>query len=163
MSLSWSEECQMQCKRALGHPQLRYYIPETERTILWTHLLTYLPSGNLFQILCIAEKKFSYATITVYGDISLFQIEDNSGGMFSITKSGLCQSTKHLLSWWRQRGETSAVLPPSCWSQTRRRRFIIIRRLHVRLQHLKNAVQAVPLFVSLSTLLAVSMSTSSSI
>lgn len=71
--------------------------------------------------------------ITVCGEISLFQIVDNSRGMyFSTTQTGLCHNTKHLLypSW--QRVETVLMLPPSCLSQTRGRCFIITRRLTVR-------------------------------
>lgn len=71
--------------------------------------------------------------ITVCREISLFQIVDNSRGMyFSTTQTGLCHNTKHLLypSWHRV--ETVLMLPPSCLSQTRGRRFIITRRLTVR-------------------------------
>lgn len=87
-----------------------------------------------FKNLQIVEGEFNYMKITVCGEISLFQIDDNSGGMyFSPTQTRLCHSTKHLLypSW--QRVETVLMQPPSCLSQTRGRHFIITRCLTVRL------------------------------
>lgn len=59
------------------------------------------------------EKRFNYMQITVWGDISLFQIDDNSGGMyFSNTQSRLCLGTRHLLSSFWQGGRSSAREAP---------------------------------------------------
>lgn len=81
-----------------------------------------------FKNLQIVEGEFNYMKITVCGEISLFQIDDNSGGM---TQTRLCHGTKHLLYPLWQRVETVLMQPPSCLSQTRGRHFIITRRLTV--------------------------------
>lgn len=85
---------------------------------LFSHLLTCLPlHQSSFKKLQIVEKRLNYMQITVCSDISLFQIDDNSGGMyFSTTQSRLCHSTKHLLSSLWQTGETELMQPPSCLS-----------------------------------------------
>lgn len=104
----------------------------------------HLASLHLMSIkkLQIVQVGFNYMKITVCGEISLFQIDDNSVGMhFSTTQTRLCHSTKHLLYPPWQRLETVLMQPPSCLSQTRGRRFIITRCLTVRLHYLESILR----------------------
>lgn len=62
----------------------------------------------------------SYRKITVCGEISLFQIDDNRGDMERNKDRALSQHKAFIIILAVQ-----SVLPPSCLSQTRGRRFII--------------------------------------
>lgn len=105
--------CHIYCKAPLGAP-LRYYIPEKEQTIVWlTTYSTIFPLHSFtwkkLQIVGL-EKRLNYMKITVCGDISLFQIDDNSGAMYSSpTQSSLSQHKAFLIPIVAERGNSAHV------------------------------------------------------
>lgn len=101
-----------------------------QRPNSWESTLVYKTITSTFwyiyskNAICRGRYVKSYMKITICLQISLFQIDDNEGGMQYNTGNALSEYKALIIIFGRQ---SVPMLPPSCLSQTRGRRFIITR------------------------------------